>query len=77
MQHRPEAQVAEVVIYLADRHAIDPAQGAQMHNVVALLNTQRIGYMAGGRTATPCAAPSISWLSADGYSAVRASACWC
>ena len=42
LQHRPQRQVGEVVVYLAHRHAVDPTQGTQVDDIVALLNAQRV-----------------------------------
>ena len=48
LQHGPEGEVREVVVDLTDRHAVHPAQRAQVNDVVALLNPQRVRHVAGG-----------------------------
>lgn len=49
LQNGPEGEVREVVVDLTDRHAVHPAQRAQVNDVVALLNPQRVRHVAGGR----------------------------
>ncbi len=43
LQHRPEAQVGKVVVNQAQGDAIDPAQGAQVDDILALANAKGLG----------------------------------
>ena len=49
LQHRPEAQVGEVVVNQTQRHAVNPAQGAQMNDGFAFGDAKGFGNVAAGR----------------------------
>ncbi len=48
LQYRPETQVGEVVVDQAQGDAIDPAQGAQVDDVLALIDAKGLGNMRAG-----------------------------
>jgi hypothetical protein len=62
LQHRPEAQVGEVVVDQAQRDAVDAAQGAQVNDVVAFINAKGFGDVAAGRRSTDSSFSLVGWL---------------
>ena len=47
LQNRPQSQVGKVVVYQAQRDAVNAAQGAQVDDVIAFINDKGFGNVAG------------------------------